>query len=156
MTAHASSVTYRWVALLMAVVAVLGWGLFFMISTSAASVEDAQRIQIARLAEERDRLEAEIREQRSRATQLADLEAKLATARDNLARTTEAIETARTRYDEARAALASTQSALSAQRVELASAEAASDAQSRVAERTGTIERAKPRRKRWSRRRRHR
>ena len=154
MTAHASSVTYRWVALLMVVVAVLGWGLFFMMSTSAASVEDAQRLQIARLAEERNRLEAEIREQRSRAAQLADLEAKLAAARDNLTRTTEAIETARTRYDETRAALASTQAALNAQRTELASAEAAAEARTQVAERTGTIERSKPRRKRWSRRRR--
>ena len=152
MTAYASSVTYRWVAVLMAVVAVLGWGLFFMISTSSASVEDAQRVQISRLVEERDRLDAELKEQRIRTAELAEVEAKLTAAKDNLARTSEAIETARTRHEEARAALASTQTALTSRRAELASAENLSETQSQVSERTGAIRKSQPRRKRWSRR----
>ena len=152
MTAHTSSVTYRWVALAMVVVAVLGWGLFFLNSTSAASVEDAQRFQISRLQEERDRLEAELNEQRLRTAELAEIEAKLGAAKDSLARTIAAAEGARTRYEEARTALASTQAALAAQRTQLASAENLAADQTQVADRTGTIERARPRRKRWSRR----
>jgi septal ring factor EnvC (AmiA/AmiB activator) len=156
MTAYTSSVTYRWVAVLMAVVAVLGWGLFFMISTSSASMEDVQRVQINRLTEERDRLDAELKEQRTRTAELSEVEAKLASAKDSLARMTEAIETARTRHEEARAALASTQTALASRRAELASAEKEnlSEEQSQVSERTGAIRKSPPRRKRWSRRRR--
>ena len=158
MTAYTSSVTYRWVAVLMAVVAILGWGLFFMTSTSSASVEDAQRVQISRLTEERDRLDAELKEQRTRTAELAEIETKLGAAKDSLARTTEAIEAARTRHEEARAALASTQTALVSRRAELASAENEnlSETQSQVSERTGAVRKSQPRRKRWSRRHRRR
>ena len=157
MTAHMSSATYRWVAILMAVVAVLGWGLFFMISTSSASMEDAQRVQISRLTEERDRLDAELKDQRQRTAELAEIEARLKAAKDSLARTTEATDAARTRYEEARSALASTQNALTARRTELASAEsAAEEQQSQVSERTGAIRKSQPRRKRSFRRHRRR
>lgn len=153
MSAYTSSATYRWVAVLMAVVAVLGWGLFFMITSSSASVEDAQRIQISRLTEERDRLDAELKEQRARTAALAEIEAKLNTAKDNLARTTEAIEAARTRHEDMRAALASTQSALANRRAELASAETAADAEPpQISERTGTVRKSQRRGKRYSRR----
>ena len=153
MTAHTSSVTYRWLSVLMALVAVLGWGLFFMITSSSASVEDAQRIQISRLTEERDRLDAELREQRARTAALAEVEAKLNTAKDNLARTTEAIEAARSRHEEMRAALASTQSTLASRRAELASAEtAAAETGAQLSERTGTVRKNQRRGKRYSRR----
>jgi chromosome segregation ATPase len=150
MTAHMSSATYRWVAILMAVVAVLGWGLFFMISTSSASMEDAQRVQIGRLTEERDRLDAELKDQKQRTAELAEIEAKLKAAKDSLARTVEATETARGRYEETRSALASTQNALTARRTELASAESAEEQQSQVSERTGTIRKSQPRRNKRS------
>ena len=152
MTAYTSSVTYRWLSVLMALVAVLGWGLFFMITSSSASVEDAQRIQISRLTEERDRLDAELKEQRARTASLAEIEAKLNAARDNLARTTDAIEAARGRHEEMRAALASTQSTLASRRAELASAEtAAAETEAQMSERTGTVRKSQ-RRKRYSRR----
>lgn len=156
MTAHMSSATYRWLAILMAVVAVLGWGLYFMISTSSASMEDAQRVQISRLTEERDRLDAELKDQRQRTAELTEIEARLKAAKDSLARTSEATEAARTRYEEARSALASTQNALTARRTELASAESADEQQSQVSERTGTIRKSQPRRKRSFHRRRRR
>ena len=35
MSAHAVGVTYRWVAILMTVVAALGWGVLFVLSPSA-------------------------------------------------------------------------------------------------------------------------
>lgn len=153
MTAYTSSVTYRWLSVLMALVAVLGWGLFFMITSSSASVEDAQRMQISRLTEERDRLDAELKEQRARTASLAEIEAKLATAKDNLARTTEAIEAARSRHEEMRAALASTQSTLVSRRAELASAEmAAAETEAQMSERTGTVRKSQRPRKRYARR----
>jgi septal ring factor EnvC (AmiA/AmiB activator) len=154
MNVSATGVTYRWVALLMAVVAVLGWGLFFMISTSTASVEDAQRSQITRLSEERDRLESEVKEQRARAGELAELEIKLATARDSLARTTEAIDKARTRHEEMRTALASAQTALASQRAQLASAENMSDAPEVSEKPRRGVRKSYPRRKRYRRSRR--
>src|SRR5690242_1339123 len=123
MIAYTTGVTYRWVAVLMAVVAVLGWGLFFMASTSSASVEDAQRVQISRLVDERDRLDAELKETRARSAELAEIEAKLGAAKNSLARTTEAIEAARARHEEMKTALVSTQTALASRRAELASAD---------------------------------
>jgi chromosome segregation ATPase len=147
MSGNAASATYRWVAVLMTVVAVLGWGVFFVMSTSAGSVQDAQRHEIVRLRQERDRLDVALEQQRTSAAEIAELQARLATMRDDLARTKEAHETAKNALAAQQAALAATRTELSSKQTQIGAAqtelaafeERLVQAREKVAEQTATV-----------------
>ena len=148
MSAHAAGVTYRWVAILMTVVAALGWGVLFVLSPSAASVHDAQRQEIDRLGQEKKRLDAIVNEQRSTTAQLSDLTAKLATTKDDLARMKEAFEGAQAALIAKKAEFTSTQQAIATAKTELASLEQqVSSSREQVSERTGTVKSGKSHRR---------
>ncbi len=114
MPSDTASAVYRWVAGLVAVAAVAGWGSFFFLSASSASVQEAHAQTVQQLQQERSRLGEELGERRAKAAEIADLEAKLAAVRSDLARVTQT-------HEQAKAALASVQSELAAGRAELAS-----------------------------------
>lgn len=141
MVPESSVVTYRWLAALMAALAVCGWGLSFAVLTSGASVQDAQRMQIRRLEQERDRLDqersrldAELARRREATASLTELENKLAGTRDDLARASAAYEQTRTRLDSTRTQLVSTQAEFAALDQKLA------QARDQTTEQTGTVE----------------
>ena len=140
MAADSAAVTYRWLASLMVVLAVSGWGLFFVHSTTTAAHSDAQRIESAVLKQERAKLEAEVQARKQGNEDLAALEAKLAAVRDEVARLTQAAEQARTRQAQAQAAASAAQTELAAVDQRLAQARAREDA---AAERTASVEAAK-------------
>lgn len=140
MSGNAVSVTYRWVAIIMTVVAALGWGVLFVMSPSAASMQDAQRQEIGRLQQEQKRLDAVAKEQRVTSAELTELIAKLSTTRDDLARAKEAYDLAQNALVAKKAEFSSLQTSLSAAQAELGSLEQKlSQAREQLAERTGTI-----------------
>jgi septal ring factor EnvC (AmiA/AmiB activator) len=151
MSAHAVGVTYRWVAILMTVVAALGWGVLFVLSPSAASVHDALRQEIDRLVQERQRLDALVKEQRATTAELSELTTKLATTRDDLARMKEAHEAAQAALVTKKAEFTSTQAAIATARTELAALEQRmASTREQVSERTGTVKAGKSQRRKVS------
>jgi peptidoglycan hydrolase CwlO-like protein len=137
MAADSAAATYRWLAGLMVVLAVSGWGLFFVHSTTTAAQSDAQRIEFAQLKQERTKLEAEVQARKQGNEDLAALEAKLAAARDEVTRVTQAAEQARARLAQAQAAASASQSELTALGQKLADARAKEESAS---ERTASVE----------------
>src|SRR5688572_967532 len=86
MTASTIGATYRWVAIIMTVVAALGWGVLLVLSPSAASVQDAQRREIDRLQQEQKRLDTAARQQTATTEELNEMAALLSATRDDLGR----------------------------------------------------------------------
>lgn len=76
----------RPLALILTVFATLGWVLFALSSWSAASTQKAQRLRIVEITEKRDAASAELARQVQSAGALADLQAKVAAAQDDLTR----------------------------------------------------------------------
>jgi chromosome segregation ATPase len=76
----------RPLALILAALAMLGWVLFVLSSWSAASVQKTQRLQIVQLSEKTDKLSQDLNQQREATAALGDIQAKLATAREELTR----------------------------------------------------------------------
>ncbi len=112
MTANAIGATYRWVAILMTVVAALGWGVLLVMSPSAASVQDAQRREIDRLQTEQKRLDAVAKQQNATTAELTDVMEKLVATRDDLARAKEAYDLAQNAVIAKKAEFTSTQASL--------------------------------------------
>jgi chromosome segregation ATPase len=140
MTATGIGATYRWVAIIMTIVAALGWGVLLVMSPSAASVQDAQREEIDRLQQEQRRLDAVAKQQSATAAELSDVVARLAATRDDLTRAKEAYDLAQNAVVGKRAELASTQESLTSAQAELASLDQKlSLAREQVAERTGAV-----------------
>ena len=140
MSGNAVSVTYRWVAIIMTVVAALGWGVLFVMSPSAASMQDAQRQEIGRLQQEQKRLDAIAREQSATSAELMELTTRLAATRDDLARAKEAYDLAQNALTAQKAEFSSTQASLAAAKAELGSMEQKlSLAREQLAEMTGTV-----------------
>jgi multidrug resistance efflux pump len=140
MAADSAAVTYRWLAGLMVVLAVSGWGLFFVHSTTTAAQSDAQRIEFAQLKQERAKLEAEVQARKQGNEDLAALEAKLAATRDEVTRVTQSAEQARARLAQAQAAAAASQNELTAIGQKLADARAKEES---AVERTASVETGK-------------
>jgi peptidoglycan hydrolase CwlO-like protein len=151
MAADSAAVTYRWLAGLMVVLAVSGWGLFFVHSTTTAAQSDAQRIEFAQLKQERAKLEAEVQARKQGNEDLAALEAKLGAMRDEVTRLTQSAEQARARQAQAQAAASASQSELTALSQKVADARAKEET---AVERTASVETSrKPApRKRYTRR----
>ena len=151
MAADSAAATYRWLASLMVVLAVSGWGLFFVHSTTTAAQSDAQRIEFAQLKQERTKLEAEVQARKQGNEDLAALETKLAATRDEVARMTQAAEQARARLAQAQAAATASQTELASLGQKLADARAKEETAS---ERTASVEPRKkaPTRRHYSRR----
>lgn len=80
----------RPLALILAALAALGWMLFGLSSWSTASVQKAQRMQIMEATERNEKLSADLARQMAAAGALADLEAKVASTRDDLTRVAQA------------------------------------------------------------------
>ena len=140
MSGNAISVTYRWVAIIMTVVAALGWGVLFVMSPSAASVQDAQRQEIDRLQQEQRRLDGVVKEQRATAAELTELVTRLATTRDDLARAKEAYDLAQNALVAKKAEFSSAQASLASVQAELGALEQKlSLTREQLAERTGTV-----------------
>jgi predicted nucleic acid-binding Zn-ribbon protein len=106
----------RPLALILAVLAVLGWSLFVLTSWSSAATQKAQRVRIADLTEKRDTAVAELARQVQASGALADLQAKVAGAQQDLSRVSQ------TRAD-VQADLAAAQKGLSNARRELSEAD---------------------------------
>ena len=121
MTSSAISATYRWVAIIMTVVAALGWGVLLVMSPSAASVQDAQRQEIDRLQQEQKRLDVVAREQSATAVELNEMASRLAATRDDLARAKEAYDLAQNAVAGKKAELGAAQASLQAAQTELGS-----------------------------------
>lgn len=140
MTATAIGATYRWVAIMMTVVAALGWGVLLVMSPSAASVQDAQRQEIDRLQTEQRRLDAIAKQQSATSAELSDMIAKLAATRDDLARAKEAYDLAQNAVAAKKAEFTSTQATLASAQTELGSLEQKlSVTREQLTERTGTV-----------------
>src|SRR3712207_1845024 len=140
MSGHAISVTYRWVAIIMTVVAALGWGVLLVMSPTAASVQDAQRQEIGRLQQEQRRLDAVAKEQRATSAELSELVTRLAATRDDLARAKEAYDLAQNALTAKKAEVSSTQASIAAAQTELNSLEQKlALARDQAADRTGTV-----------------
>jgi septal ring factor EnvC (AmiA/AmiB activator) len=140
MSGNAIGVTYRWVAIIMTVVAALGWGVLFVMSPSAASVQDAQRQEIDRLQQEQRRLDAVAKEQRATSVELSELVAKLGATRDDLARAKEAYDLAQNALIAKKAEFSSTQASIASAQAELGSLEQKlSLTREQLTERTGTV-----------------
>jgi chromosome segregation ATPase len=140
MSGHAISVTYRWVAIIMTVVAALGWGVLFVMSPSAASVQDAQRQEIGRLQQEQKRLDAVAKEQRATSAELSELVTRLAATRDDLARAKEAYDLAQNALVGKKAEFSSTQASIASAQAELGALEQKlALAREQLAEKTGTV-----------------
>jgi hypothetical protein len=106
----------RPLALILAALALLGWVLFVLSSWSAASVQKTQRLQIVQLSEKTEKLSADLNQQRETNAALADVQAKLAAAREDLTRVSQ------TRND-IQADLVTAQRTLSATRRDLTDAD---------------------------------
>jgi chromosome segregation ATPase len=76
-------------ALILAALATLGWVLFVLSSWSAASVRKTQRLQILQLTEQSEKLNAELSRQLGAAGSLAELQTRIAQAREDLDRATQ-------------------------------------------------------------------
>jgi cytoskeletal protein RodZ len=76
----------RPLALILSVLAALGWVLFGLSSWSAASVQKAQRLQIMEVTEKSDRIGAELAKQQATTASIADLEKKVLATREELSR----------------------------------------------------------------------
>ena len=140
MSANAIGVTYRWVAIIMTVVAALGWGVLLVMSPTAASVQDAQRQEIGRLQQEQRRLDAVVKEQRATSAELSELVNKLAATRDDLARAKEAYDLAQNALAAKKAEVSSAQTSIASAQTELGSLEQKlALAREQLAERTGTV-----------------
>lgn len=140
MSANAIGITYRWVAIIMTVVAALGWGVLLVMSPSAASVQDAQRQQIDRLQQEQRRLDTVAKEQRATSAELSEMIARVASTRDDLARAKEAYDLAQNALVAKKAEFSSTQAAVISAQAELGSLEQKlSLTREQLAERTGTV-----------------
>jgi outer membrane protein TolC len=138
MSGHA--IAYRWVAIIMTVVAALGWGVLLVMSPSAASVQDAQRQEIDRLQLEQKRLDSAAKEQRATIAELSELGEKLAATRDDLGRAKEAYDLAQNALAAKKTEFSSTQASLASAQTELAALEQKlSSAREQLAERTGTV-----------------
>ena len=143
MSGHAISVTYRWVAIIMTVVAALGWGVLFVMSPSAASMQDAQRQEIDRLQHEQRRFDAITKEQRATSAELAELVASLAATRDDLRRAKEAYDLAQNALVAKKAEFSSAQASITSAQTELAALEQKLTlVREQMAERTGTVKRS--------------
>jgi len=140
MTASAIGATYRWVAIIMTVVAALGWGVLLVMSPSAASVQDAQRQEIDRLQLEQKRLEAVAAQQSATVAELSEMAARLAATRDDLSRAKEAYDLAQNAVIAKKAEFSSTQASLASAQAELGSLEQKlSVTREQLTERTGTV-----------------
>jgi septal ring factor EnvC (AmiA/AmiB activator) len=140
MSGHAISVTYRWVAIIMTIVAALGWGVLFVMSPSAASVQDAQRQEIGRLQQEQKRLDGVAKEQRITSAELSELVTQLAATRDDLARAKEAYDLAQNALVAKKAEFTAAQTSIASAQAELGSLEQKlSFAREQLAEKTGTV-----------------
>jgi len=140
MSGHAISVTYRWVAIIMTVVAALGWGVLFVMSPSAASMQDAQRQEIGRLQQEQKRVDAVAKEQRATAAELSELVNRLAATRDDLTRAKEAYDLAQNALVAKKAEFSSTQASIASAQAELGTLEQKlALAREQLAEKTGTV-----------------
>jgi chromosome segregation ATPase len=140
MTASAISATYRWVAIIMTVVAALGWGVLLVMSPSAASVQDAQRQEIDRLQQEQKRLDAVAREQSATAAELNEMATRLAATRDDLARAKEAYDFAQNAVTGKKAELSAAQASLQQAQAEFGSLQQKiALAREDLTERTGTV-----------------
>jgi hypothetical protein len=140
MTANGIGATYRWVAIIMTIVAALGWGVLLVMSPSAASVQDAQREEIGRLQQEQRRLDAVAKQQSATAAELSEVVARLGATRDDLVRAREAYDLAQNAVVGKKAELASTQESLASAQAELASLDQKlSLTREQLAERTGTV-----------------
>ena len=140
MSADTIGATYRWVAILMTVLAALGWGVLFVMSPSAASVQDAQRQEIGRLQQEQKRLDTVAKEQKASSTELTELAARLAATRDDIARAKEAQDTAQNALIAKKAEFAALQESIASAQAELASVEQkVAVARDQLSERTGTV-----------------
>src|SRR5687768_12445743 len=140
MSANTISGTYRWVAIIMTVVAALGWGVLMVMSPSAASVQDAQRQEIDRLQQEQKRLEAVAAQQSATAAELSEMAARLAATRDDLARAKEAYDLAQNAVIAKKAEVSTTQASLASAQAELGSLEQKlSVTREQLTERTGTV-----------------
>lgn len=106
----------RPLALILAALAALGWMLFCLSSWSTASVQKAQRMQIMEATERNEKLAADLARQMAAAGALADLEAKVASIRDDLTRVAQA-------KSDAQAELTNAQRSLTAVRRDLSEAE---------------------------------
>jgi outer membrane protein TolC len=140
MSANAIGVTYRWVAIIMTIVAALGWGVLLVMSPTAASVQDAQRQEIGRLQQEQRRLDTVAKEQRATSAELSELITRLAATRDDLARAKEAYDLAQSALIAKKTEFSSAQASIASAQTELASLEQKlSLAREQLAERTGTV-----------------
>jgi septal ring factor EnvC (AmiA/AmiB activator) len=110
-------------ALILTALAVLGWVLFILSSWSAASVQKAQRMQIVQLSEKSDKLGSELAKQLETTGSVADLQAKIASMRDDLSRVSQ------TRND-VQAELTNAQRNLSATRRDISEADRSFQSQS--------------------------
>ncbi len=143
MTASAIGATYRWVAIIMTVVAALGWGVLLVMSPSAASVQDAQRQEIDRLQQEQKRLDALTRQENAVAAELSEMVARLTATRDDLARAKEAYDLAQNAVVAKKAEFSAAQASLQGAHTELAALDQKlSLAREQLAERTGTVRNA--------------
>jgi chromosome segregation ATPase len=143
MTASAIGATYRWVAIIMTVVAALGWGVLLVMSPSSASVQDAQRQEIDRLQQEQKRLDALAREESATEAALAETIARLAATRDDLARAKEAYDLAQNAVVAKKAEFGAAQTSLQQAQTELAALEQkVSLAREQLTERTGALKSA--------------
>jgi flagellin-like hook-associated protein FlgL len=143
MTASAIGATYRWVAIIMTVVAALGWGVLLVMSPSAASVQDAQRQEIDRLQQEQKRVDAAAREQNATAAELTEMVARLAATRDDLTRAKEAYDLAQNAVIAKKAEFGTVQASLQETQAELLSLEQKlSLAREQLTERTGALKSA--------------
>jgi chromosome segregation ATPase len=140
---NAIGVTYRWVAIIMTVVAALGWGVLLVMSPSAASMQDAQRQEIDRLQQEQKRLDLVAKEQRATTAELNELMTRLAATRDDLTRAKEAYDLAQNALAAKKAEFTSTQASLASAQAELGSIEQKlAGTREQLTERTGTVKMA--------------
>ncbi|MDB5592512.1 hypothetical protein [Enterovirga sp.] len=101
----------RPLALILAAFAAMGWVLFGLSSWSAASVQKVQRLQIMEATERGEKLSADLARHMAASASLAEIEAKVASTRDDLTRASQA-------KSDAQAELTTTQRSLAALRRE--------------------------------------
>lgn len=80
----------RPLALILAAFAAIGWLLFGLSSWSTASVQKAQRLQIMEASERNEKLSTDLSRHMAATTSLAELEARVASTRDDLTRVAQA------------------------------------------------------------------
>ena len=86
MAADIKAELLRPLALILAVFAALGWVLFVLSSWSAASTQKTQRLRIVDLTERNEKVSADLAKQVDASASLADLQSKVAAAREDLTR----------------------------------------------------------------------